>query len=341
MTYPRTSTRSPDLMSLETLSLGFADDFFQSPGDCSPFDIGPGAPCLSSPDDAPFDLALSISEGGGGQIFDLTFKESGIDPSPTSEAFLSNGNYLSDEQYPAPLVVPFTVVSSSPTVDVPTCAAGTTTGTTTKQADYTPIMPTSNTPSELAVPDPKAEAIISGIMVEAFSAATNPTKKAHRVLRRSPRRSTTVVATTSTATASSTQHPATTKTAITRRSGVSTRRTVSISAAKAGVLDTGAIGDFATSRATNNGNKRISARAKKMVGAGTKMTVPDTKKAITGTKKKAGVVKKKAVAKKFNHQCQNCGRMFGDEGLKYHLRHSVCIKGKDTSKAVSLFTFQV
>ena len=106
------------------------------------------------------------------------------------------------------------------------------------------------------------------------------------------------------------------------------------------MLDTGAIGDFATSRATNSGNKRVGARAKKMVGAGTKMPVPDTKKAITGTKK-AVVVKKKAVAKKFNHQCQNCGRMFGDEGLKYHLRHSVCIKGKDTSKAVSFFTFQV
>ena len=329
MTTPRTSSRSPDLVSLETLSLGVADDFFQSPGDCSPFDIGPGAPSLSSPDDTPFDLALSISEGGG-EIFDLTFKESGVDPSSISEAFLSGGTYLSEEHYPdiAPLAVPFAVVSSSPTVDVPTLGATT--------------CARSNTPSKLAIPDPKAEATLSGAMVEAAFSASNPTKQAHRVLRRSPRRSSTVVATTtSTPTAPSTQRPAT-ETAVTRRSGVSARRTAGTSAAKVGVRDpagTGAIGGVAVSGATNGGTKRVGARAK-VVGTGTKMTVSDTKKAITGTKK-AAVVKKKAVAKRFNHQCQNCGRMFGDEGLRYHLRHSVCTKGKDTSKAVSSFIFKV
>lgn len=323
MTTPRTSSRSPDLVSLETLSLGVADDFFQSPGDCSPFDIGPGAPSLSSPDDTPFDLALSISEGGG-EIFDLTFKESGVDPSSISEAFLSGGTYLSEEHYPdiAPLAVPFAVVSSSPTVDVPTlttCAR-------------------SNTPSK-----PKAEATLSGTMVEAAFSASNPTKQAHRVLRRSPRRSSTGVVTTATSTPTvpSTQRPAT-ETAVTRRSGVSTRRTAGISAAKVGVRDPGtgaAIGGVAVSGATNGGTKRVGARTK-VVGTGTKMTASDTKKAITGTKK-AVVVKKKAVAKRFNHQCQNCGRMFGDEGLRYHLRHSVCTKGKDTSKAVSSFIFEV
>ena len=328
----RTYSRIP--VSLETFSLEVADDFFQLPGDCSPFDTGPGAPCLFSPDDTPFDLALSISEGGG-QNFDLTLKGPSTHPSPTPEAFLCGGNYSSEEQYPTPLV-PFTVVvSSSPTFDVPTMGATGATGTpTTKQAAYTPTTPISNTSSEPAVADPKAEAIISGIMIEALS-ATNSTKQAQRVLRRSPRRSNA----TSTPTASSIQRPAT-RAAITCRNGVSTRRTASISAAKVSVHGAGAIGGVAVSRATNGGTKRVGTGAKKMVGAGTKMAAPGTKKNIASTKKVA-VVKKKAVAKRSNHQCQNCGRMFGDEGLKYHLRNSVCLKGKDTSKAVSFSAFKL
>ena len=33
-----------------------------------------------------------------------------------------------------------------------------------------------------------------------------------------------------------------------------------------------------------------------------------------------------------SHQCPHCGRTFGVNGLKYHLDHKVCLKGKETSK---------
>ena len=35
------------------------------------------------------------------------------------------------------------------------------------------------------------------------------------------------------------------------------------------------------------------------------------------------------------HQCQHCGRMFTMEGLQYHTKEKVCLKGSDTSKRVS------
>ena len=334
MTNPRSSSRSPDLISLDDFSLEVADDFFPSSGDrCSPFDMGPGAPRLSSTDDSPFDLALSIAEGSG-QIFDLTLKESRFSPSPTPEAFLSDGKCLSDEQYPAPQL-PFTVISpSSPTVSVDvqnlgatTCVDTTGTIATTKhESGYTPVVPISNTPPKPAISDPKAEAITSGVKIEAFT-NNNPSMKAPRVLRRSPRRSTVE------STASSTGLPAADTTA-TGRSGVSTRRTASVSAAaKVGVRGAGSVTIRAIAT-TGGGNRRVGPGAVKADTA-TKKVANGTQKAANGTQK-AAVVKKKARAERFKHQCQYCGRMFGGEGLKYHLRNHVCLKGRDTSRAVSL-----
>ena len=61
-------------------------------------------------------------------------------------------------------------------------------------------------------------------------------------------------------------------------------------------------------------------------------------------KKKAGPIKKASISKKhkpvttalkiINEQveCMHCGRAFGVEGLRYHLKHKVCLKGMDTSK---------
>ena len=62
-------------------------------------------------------------------------------------------------------------------------------------------------------------------------------------------------------------------------------------------------------------------------------------------KKKAGSIKKASISKKhpkpvttaptiINKQveCMHCGRAFGVEGLRYHLKHKVCLKGMDTSK---------
>ena len=272
--------------------LSLADDFSQTLGDCSsPFDTGPGAPCLSS-DDSPFDLALSIAEGGA-QIFDLPLKELSNTLPPTPEAFPSIGNYLLERLRPATVVV-----SSSKTIDnVAITCASTNSKQTTGGCPPKPI-PSNNTAREPKIPI-KAEPTISG---EAFS--SNLTKEAtKRVMRRSPRRSTIV------ATASSTERAAT-MASIAGGSGISTRRTVS--AFKVGLRGTGAIGDDVMKGTANY--------------AGTNA---GTKKAVV-----VKVVKKKAMSKKFNHQCPHCGRKFGENGLKYHLDNSVCLKGTDTSKMV-------
>ena len=36
-----------------------------------------------------------------------------------------------------------------------------------------------------------------------------------------------------------------------------------------------------------------------------------------------------------DHQCQHCGRKFTMEGLQYHTKERVCLRGSDTSKRVS------
>ena len=60
-------------------------------------------------------------------------------------------------------------------------------------------------------------------------------------------------------------------------------------------------------------------------------------------KKKGGPIKKASISKKHKPVakgpkainqvvCKHCGRQFGVEGLRYHLKHKVCLKGLDTSK---------
>ena len=266
------------LSSFGDLSL-VSDDFSQSLGDCcSPFDMGPGAPSLSS--DSPFDLALSIAEGGR-PIFDLTLKESGTKSFPTSipEAFISSES-ISGEVYPMPQA---TFVSSI-SVDAKTLGAKTCAGLEQTGGGGTP-KPASTAAFELNVTDTKPQATFHSAKAETF--ADNPTKKStDRATRRSPRRSTMV------ATASSLR--AATKAGVTiADSGISTQ--------------SAALATKASTRAT----------VASMGGAaGTKKNVAAVKKG-SSIKKAAG--KAKGAAKGPCAQCRHCGRPFTKEGLEYHL----------------------
>lgn len=180
----RATMPNPDaLSSFGDLSL-VSDDFSRSLGGdcCSPFDMGPGAPSLSS--DSPFDLALSIAEGGS-PIFDLTWKESSTKSFPTSipEAFISSES-MSGEMYPMPQA---TFVSSI-TVDAKTLGAKTCAGL--EQTGGGTSKPASTAAFELNVADTKPQATFHSAKAETFADNTTKKKSTARATRRSPRRST-------------------------------------------------------------------------------------------------------------------------------------------------------